>query len=47
MFRDNLIHAIQQAELRAGFSALMQATKVERSVMTDLSQVVIKTDSEY
>lgn len=37
----------QKAELIAGMLALYQAVKIKKSVMTDLLQVVIKTDSEY
>jgi hypothetical protein len=37
----------QKAELIAGMFALYQAVKIKKSVMTDLLQVVIKTDSEY
>lgn len=37
----------QKAELIAGMLTLYQAVKIKKSVMTDLLQVVIKTDSGY
>jgi ribonuclease HI len=37
----------QEAELAAGVAALRQAIKIKNSAMTDLSEVVIKTDSDY
>jgi ribonuclease HI len=47
IFPGDLLNTSQKAELGAGMLALTVATKIKQVTMTDLSQVVIKTDSDY
>ena len=44
---DDSVHSSQKVELGAGLLALIDAVKMKMSTMTDPSQVMIQTDSDY